>query len=233
MVGPVSGFEAIVALAVFAAVALLLRRRVLRKIQRFVQRRFRAAKRWWAKHAKERRERSAEFVTGKPVTRIRVVDGDTIENMDDGVRYRVANIDCPETDDRAACYRERIKGEQAKGAAEIIFATAKLVEIRPVGRIDRHGRTVAYLRVDDRDYGRLMIERGFAVEWNGSRGRWCGESGGLARLAEATSGRHECKVCGAGGAKRHTSPSADQKVVQFPMRGKHRDKSSGQSPHGD
>ncbi len=197
-----------------------------------MQRRFRRAKRWLAKLAKERRERGAEFSTGKPVTRIRSVDGDTIEDLEDGVRYRVANIDCPETDDRAGCYRERIKGEQAKGAAEMIFATAKLVEVRPVGRIDRHGRTVAYVRVDDRDYGRLMIEKGFAVAWSGKRGKWCGENGGLTQLASAASTVHHCKTCGAGGVKRQKSKPADQKVLQFPIRNERKNTSSGTPPAG-
>lgn len=232
MVGPINGVEAILALAVFSAIALLLRPRTLRRIQRIVQRGFHKAKRWLSKQARERRERGAEFSAGRPITRVRTVDGDTIEDLEDGVRYRVANIDCPETDERAGCYRERIKGEQAKGAAEMIFATAKLVEVRPVGRIDRHGRTVAYVRVDDRDYGRLMIEKGFAVAWNGKRGKWCGANGGLAQLAIAVSAVHQCKTCGAGGVKRPSSKPTDQKVVQFPIRNKRKDTSGRTPPTG-
>lgn len=228
----VSGFETIVALGVFAGVALLLRRRVLQRIERFVQRRFRTARLWFARQAKVRGERAAACVAGKPITRIRTIDGDTIDDVDSAMRYRIANIDCPETDDRAACCCERIKGEQAKCAAAMIFATARLVDVRPVGRIDRYGRTVACVRVDDRDYGRLMIEKGFAVAWGGKRGKWCGENGGLARLAIAASAVHHCKTCGAGGVKRQTPEPANQRVLSFPIRDRRTDASSGGPPTG-
>lgn len=234
MVGPVSESEAAVALVVFVAALLLLQRRTLRRLQRFVQRRYRKAKRQLARAAQKYRERGAQFVPGSAVTRIRVVDGDTIEDLDTRVRYRIANIDCPETDDRAKCFRERAKGEQAKGAAEIVFATAKTVEVRPVGRTDRHGRTVAYVRVDGQDYGRLMIERGFAVAWTGSRDSWCGEGGGLSQLASATSRVHECKTCGAGGARRKPPQSQpDPKIVHLPVMSSRSDLSRTPQPDSD
>lgn len=221
MVGPFTELEALLALAVFTTVIFFTRRRTRRKIVRFFRKKTRRFKQWFAVTTKKRREQAAEFRDGQVVSRVRTIDGDTIEDVDTGVRYRVANIDCPETDDRAKCYRERMKGEQAKGAAEILFSTAKRVEVRPVGRMDRHGRTVAYVRVDDQDYGRLMVDKGFAVVWNGGRGTWCGESGGLAVLAKATSSKHVCKTCGAGGAKKSTplpKKAGDRVVPLFPRR---------------
>lgn len=218
MVGPVSNVEAIAALVAFALVVTLLKRRTVRALVRFMKRRFRAMRRILARGARQRRESAAEFASGQIISRVRTVDGDTIEDLDTRTCYRVANIDCPETGNRAKCHRERIKGEQAKGAAEILFATAQRVEVRPVGRTDVYGRTVAYVRIDDRDFGRLMIEKGFAVAWGGSRGSWCGKNGGLAQLARATSGKHACKTCGAGDAARSRHPQQDRKVVQLPVR---------------
>lgn len=127
---------------------------------------------------------------------MRVVDGDTVDDPATGIRYRVANIDCPETDEKAKCYRERMRGEQAKGAAEMIFAAAYDIELRPTGKTDRYGRTVAFIRVDGRDYGELMIEKGFAQPWAGRRERWCGPDGGLEALAKASATEWACKTCG-------------------------------------
>ena len=222
MVGPFTELEALLALTVFATVIFFTRRRTRRKIVRFFRKKTRRFKQWIAVTTTKRREQAAELRDGQVVSRVRTIDRDTIEDVDTGVRYRVANIDCPETDDRAKCYRERIKGEQAKGAAEILFSTAKRVEVRPVGRMDRHGRTVAYVRVDDQDYGRLMVDKGFAVVWDGRRGTWCGEDGGLAALAKATSAMHACKTCGAGGARKSTPPpnKADDRVVRLFPKGR-------------
>lgn len=226
MVGPLTEFETLLALAVFVAVAFVAQRGPRRKVLRFFRRTMRNFRRSVVSMAKTLRERIAEFQAGHVVARIRTIDGDTIEDRDSGVRYRVANIDCPETDDRAGCYRERVKGEQAKGAAETILSTAKRVEVRPVGRIDRHGRTVAYVRVDAQDFGRLMIDKGYAVAWTGVRGRWCGEDGGLAELARRTSAKHACRACGAGQTSKFDAAqnASGKTVIPFPVKGSHTDK---------
>ena len=43
-----------------------------------------------------------------------VIDGDTLDDLDTGVRFRLANIDAPETGDNAKCFKERERGEAAK-----------------------------------------------------------------------------------------------------------------------
>lgn len=159
------------------------------------------------------RERVSGALPGKLVAALRVVDGDTLDDPASGIRYRIANIDCPETEERAGCHSERIKGEQAKCAAEITLADAARLEIRSTGRKDIYGRTVAHLRVDGRDFGDLMIKRGFARRWNGKRRAWCGDRGGLAILAKATGALHVCSTCRAGAS----SQSDTTTVIAFPI----------------
>ena len=130
------------------------------------------------------------------MTRFWVVDGDTIRDNTTKTVYRLENIDCPETDERAKCYRERKQGERAKFEAIRLLTGAKTVVVRPTGKIDPCGRSIAAIEVDDVDFGQLMIDRGFARPWRGVREDWCGPNGGLARMAEACSAKFHCKTCG-------------------------------------
>ncbi len=124
-----------------------------------------------------------------------VLDGDTIDDKASGVRYRLANIDAPETGDNAKCFRERQQGEAAKRAAILAIRKAQIVSARNTHRTDRYGRRVAFVYVDGRDLGELLVESGLAVPWAGSRNRWCGPSGQLAGLAKARSEQFSCKTC--------------------------------------
>ncbi|MDX2238033.1 MAG: thermonuclease family protein [Hyphomonadaceae bacterium] len=130
------------------------------------------------------------------ITSWSVVDGDTIDDKDARIRYRIANIDAPETDDRAACAAERALGERAKAYAHGILRNAQHIEALPTGRIDQYGRTVAYLRIDGRDFGAIMVRRGFAVRWSGRRETWCGLNGLLAQAALQRGEPHPCGLCG-------------------------------------
>lgn len=131
------------------------------------------------------------------LTRFLVIDGDTVCDIIKETTYRLENIDCPETKDRAKCYRERKHGESAKYEALRILQSAGRIEARPTGRIDRYGRTVAHFDVDGRDFGELMIERGLARPWTGQPQVWCGRSGGLEMMARTCTTRFSCKTCGA------------------------------------
>jgi endonuclease YncB( thermonuclease family) len=110
-----------------------------------------------------------------------VIDGDTLEDLHTGVRYRVANIDTPETGERARCAAEREAAAEAKAAARAIIASARELIVNATGRIDQYGRTIAFVEVDGRDFGRLMIEADHARPWRGRRKLWCDGSGGLIR----------------------------------------------------
>ncbi len=198
----------IVGAAILIAVAVLLPN--WRTARRLYRRLFRGLRRLW----RAARNSLAAVTPGILVERLRVVDGDTVDDLSTGIRYRLANIDCPETEDRAKCYRERIRGEQAKGAAEMLVSTATKMEVRPTGKIDRYGRTVAYLHLDGRDFGELMIERGFAVAWAGKRQNWCGPHGGLVALAQACSTEWQCNTCHGQYTPRHMNNGS---VVTLPV----------------
>ena len=111
--------------------------------------------------------------------RIRVIDGDTMEDMREDITYRVVNIDTPETGSRARCTAERSLGNRATEAARTLVAQAQRLEFRATGRIDRYGRTIAFVLIDGRDMGETLIAEGLARPWRGRREPWCDASGNL------------------------------------------------------
>lgn len=119
--------------------------------------------------------------TASAHTSLMVVDGDMVRDRRTGETYRIANIDTPETGDRARCPAERTLGDQATSEARRLLATAREVPIRPIGKRDRYGRTLAHVDVDGRDFGEHMIGSELARPWRGRREPWCTPSGGLIR----------------------------------------------------
>ena len=99
-----------------------------------------------------------------------MIDGDTIAIGEE--RIRIENIDTPETGGRAACAEERRLASAATRQARAYFSEAGSISIRRSG-VDRYGRTLATVRLDGRDYGRLMIADGLAVRWAGRQHEWC------------------------------------------------------------
>jgi micrococcal nuclease len=95
------------------------------------------------------------------------------------ITYRLVNIDTPETGSRARCAAERELGDRATRAARTLITNARAFETRPTGRIDRYGRTIAYVRVDGRDLGETLIADGLARPWRGRREPWCNADGSL------------------------------------------------------
>lgn len=183
------GSEIIVGAAVFILIAAISPRRAMWLFRR-VRRTFRRIS--FARRT--RRERTQPTAIGV-LRNVRVIDGDTIEDRTTRIRYRVENIDAPETGDNARCYRERKQGEIATRVARALFERAEQVVARPIDRKDIYGRTVARIELDGQDYGTIMIQRGFARPWNGAREAWCGPEGGLAALARARSAQWNCKKC--------------------------------------
>jgi micrococcal nuclease len=110
---------------------------------------------------------------------IRVIDGDTLEDMTADITYRVENIDTPETGSRARCTAERDLGNRATGAVRALVAGAERLDLRPTGRIDRYGRTIALVVIDGRDLGETLIADGLARPWRGRREPWCDGAGNL------------------------------------------------------
>src|SRR5690606_26543787 len=105
--------------------------------------------------------------------------GDTFEDLATGERYRLENIDTPETGPRARCVAERQLGARATEQARAFITSARALEVRRTGRIDRYDRVIAFVEIDGRDLGELMIARGLARPWRGRREPWCDASGNL------------------------------------------------------
>lgn len=115
----------------------------------------------------------------QPPRRMRVIDGDTLEDMAADITYRIVNIDTPETGSRAQCAAERALGDRATQSARTLVSHAEDIEMRPTGRIDRYGRTIAYVLIDGRDLGETLISEGLARPWRGRREPWCDGNGNL------------------------------------------------------
>ncbi len=131
------------------------------------------------------------------------MDGDTIDDNATRIRYRLENIDAPETK-YAACAAEAHMGERSKWTAYELIKAANNVEAHTTGRIDQYGRTIARIKLDGKDLGEMLIARGFARPWTGARENWCGVDGPLNALARTCYGRPICLDC----AKRPDRPSA-------------------------
>jgi len=109
------------------------------------------------------------------VTVEKVVDGDTF--WGDGVKYRLKEIDTPETssDPRHGykCEAERRLGELATAEAEAILLGRK-VWIKPSGVIDRYKRPLVRVRyMRGKWYGPHMIKQRLAAPWLGRKHKWC------------------------------------------------------------
>lgn len=109
----------------------------------------------------------------------RVIDGDTFEDLDTGDRYRLENIDTPETGGRARCTAERQLGDRATRQARALITSANSLDVRRTGRVDRYDRIIAFIEVDGRDLGELLIAEGLARPWRGRREPWCDANGAL------------------------------------------------------
>jgi endonuclease YncB( thermonuclease family) len=92
---------------------------------------------------------------------------------------RLVNIDTPETGSRARCPAERTLGDRATNAARALIAQARRLELNPTGRIDRYGRTIAFVVIDGHDMGETLIAEGLARPWRGRREPWCDADGNL------------------------------------------------------
>jgi micrococcal nuclease len=110
---------------------------------------------------------------------IRVFDGDTIQDTTTDTTYRIVNIDTPEAGRGARCAAERALADRATRRTRSLIAAAANVETRATSRIDQYGRTIAFVAVDGRDLGQILIAEGLARPWRGRREPWCSAQGGL------------------------------------------------------
>ena len=111
----------------------------------------------------------------------RVGDGDSLE-LRGGERVRLLQIDAPELG-TGACY-----GQEATRELRRLLPSGTTVRIEPdLDRIDRFGRTLAYVERDGEVVNIELVELGAAVPWfvGGDRGRYADELLEAARDARA------------------------------------------------
>ncbi|WP_210727606.1 thermonuclease family protein [Sphingopyxis sp. PAMC25046] len=99
-----------------------------------------------------------------------VVDGDTFWFA--GEKYRVADIDTPETHP-ARCAEEAALGEAATGRLRD-WLNAGTFSLEDTGRdTDRYGRKLRIVTRDGASVGSVLVTEGLARPWEGRRRPWC------------------------------------------------------------
>ena len=106
---------------------------------------------------------------------VTVIDGDTL--IIDGERVRLHGIDAPEIR-RAQCPEEREKGLQARAFVQGVLSTNAAIELNAVQvKPDRYGRTIGTVSIAGEDLGEMLIDAGYAAEWDYDGGaekpEWC------------------------------------------------------------
>lgn len=98
---------------------------------------------------------------------LEVVDGDTIDILLNGTttRIRIIGMDTPELYDPrkpVQCFAKEASAE----AHRLLEGQYVRLEYQPDDRIDKYGRTLAYVfLLDGRNYEKFMIQNGFAHEY--------------------------------------------------------------------
>lgn len=98
----------------------------------------------------------------EPVGTIKWDDGDS--GKADGVKFRLADVDAPETKpvgsiSGAKCEEERVLGRKAK-AFIVETAAGKKLTISYNGEVDQWGRKIATVTVDGHDLGAIGVASG-------------------------------------------------------------------------
>ncbi len=99
-----------------------------------------------------------------------VVDGDTF--WFDGEKYRIADIDTPETHP-ARCAEEAALGRAATQRLQD-WMNAGAFSLESAGRdTDRYGRKLRIVTRGGASVGAVLIDEGLARPWEGRRRPWC------------------------------------------------------------
>jgi len=89
------------------------------------------------------------------------------------VKYRLLGYDTPETY-FSKCDEELALGRKATRRLEELLASGE-VKIIETGKTGKYGRSLAYLHINGRDVGEIMIAEGLARPYDGGRREgWCG-----------------------------------------------------------
>ncbi len=101
-----------------------------------------------------------------------IVDGDTFWYQ--RAKYRLQNIDAPETGEKAQCDSERRRADAATTELQRLMRKPGL-QFRTMGK-DRYGRVLVRVETRHGDVGETMIAGGFARPYEGGyrdHGLWC------------------------------------------------------------
>ena len=102
---------------------------------------------------------------------ITVIDGDTIK-WKQTTRVRLMGFDTPELSGR--CKLERRLAQDAKDRLRSLLEGATDIDLVSRFEQDRYGRLLAWLLIDGRDVGRVLISESLARPYDGGpRMAWC------------------------------------------------------------
>lgn len=99
-----------------------------------------------------------------------LVDGDT--GWQNGVKWRLLNIDTPEYRPRAQCRAEHSAAQQA--TQRMLELMRKGYRILSSGNADRYGRVLVQVEIKGLgDAGQRLIQEGLAQPWPNNSNPWC------------------------------------------------------------
>ncbi|PZU58917.1 MAG: nuclease [Sphingobium sp.] len=99
-----------------------------------------------------------------------VVDGDTFWFA--GVKYRIADIDTPETHG-PHCAEEAALGARATERLQSLLNAGPFTLASVDRDTDRYGRKLRVVTRDGASLGGTLVDEGLAREWGGRREPWC------------------------------------------------------------
>jgi endonuclease YncB( thermonuclease family) len=99
-----------------------------------------------------------------------VVDGDTFWFQ--GQKYRIADIDTPETHG-PACTAEGALGARATQRLHALLNAGAFSLERGDRETDRYGRALRVVTRDGQSIGGQLVAEGLARPWDGARHPWC------------------------------------------------------------
>lgn len=98
------------------------------------------------------------------------IDGDTIKCGNEMVRLQ--NIDAAEIHGRCTFETDLAQRAKAFTARRLTEGEIEIVVDRSHPR-DRHGRTIAWVKIGGQDLGEELMAAGLARPWEGRRRPWC------------------------------------------------------------
>jgi hypothetical protein len=108
---------------------------------------------------------------------IDVIDASTFEDLATATRFRLQNVQVAAV--TASCAAERELGEQTAAAALALIGRSRQRDIHPTGRLDSDGVQRAFVVLDGRDLGELLMAQGLVRRERAPRAPWCDSDGNL------------------------------------------------------